>query len=231
LTLFGRSDAKLAKLAEDCSALGATVACHVFDVRDHSAAETVLRDVDAEWPIDLLFANAGVGGGKAMAGPSGEVPANARLMIDVNFGGVVSTCGVVAPLMMARGKGRIVIISSLSGLAPMPMAPGYSASKAGVSAYAASLRLMLHAHGVAVTLIEPGFIDTPMSAEVPGPQPLKVDAAHAAGLIAKAVEGQQKRVAFPRRLALLTRIAAWLPDVAMRWFHSAWRIRGGGSGL
>ncbi|MCV4684177.1 SDR family NAD(P)-dependent oxidoreductase, partial [Escherichia coli] len=69
----------------------------------------------------------------------------------------------VLPSMVERGSGQLVAISSLAGFRGLPRSAAYSASKAGMTAYFESLRLDLKPKGINVTIIQPGFIKTPLT--------------------------------------------------------------------
>ena len=82
--------------------------------------------------------------------------------------------------MAARGHGQIVLIGSIAESFPLPMAPIYAASKAGLPCLPKPWAFALATHGVAVTLVSPGFIDTPMSRQVTEPKPFLMTADRAA---------------------------------------------------
>jgi short-subunit dehydrogenase len=65
--------------------------------------------------------------------------------------------------MIARRSGQLVLVSSIAAYLGMPQSPAYSASKAAVRIYGEGLRRLVRQHGVRVTTVMPGFIDTPMS--------------------------------------------------------------------
>ena len=77
--------------------------------------------------------------------------------------------------MRERGHGQIVIVASLAGNAAMPIAAAYAASKAAVRSYGEALRAVVHRDGVLVNVVQPGFIKTPMTANVPVPMPFIID--------------------------------------------------------
>src|SRR6185436_4767375 len=85
-------------------------------------------------------------------------------VINVNVIGAANSAAAVIPGMVARGSGQLVIISSLAAYRGLPRSAAYCASKAAVSAFFESLRLDLEPRGIAVTIIHPGFIKTPLTA-------------------------------------------------------------------
>src|SRR5204862_1017431 len=111
--------------------------------------------------IDVLIANAGVG----VTNPGTQFdPAKLASVINVNVIGVANSVAAVAPEMVAQGSGQLVVISSLAAYRGLPKSAAYCASKAAVSAFFESVRLDLQPRGIAVTIIHPGFIKTPLTA-------------------------------------------------------------------
>jgi short-subunit dehydrogenase len=133
-----------------------------MDVRDDaSVAKGVSEALAAAPRLDALVVNAGFG----IFGSVEEVPLDAaRAQFETNFFGALRTLRAVLPSMREAGAGRIAIVGSLAGRAPIPFQAHYSASKAAVDALAMALRNELHGTGVAVSLIEPGDIDTGFNA-------------------------------------------------------------------
>jgi NAD(P)-dependent dehydrogenase (short-subunit alcohol dehydrogenase family) len=131
-----------------------------LDVTDADAvAALVERTAQDHGHLDLLFNNAGV----AVTGPVSELTlAHWNRVIDINLRGVVH--GVVAayPIMIRQGRGHIVNTSSLAGLLPSPMLTPYGMTKHGVVGLSESLRMEAAAHGVRVSVVCPGVIDTPL---------------------------------------------------------------------
>src|SRR5947209_16616455 len=102
------------------------------------------------------------------AGPDPDSPGEPEAMtlhqIAVNLVGAVNTIAPLVPALCARGRGRVVAISSVAAFRGLPYSPGYCASKAGLRAYAEALRPRLAQHGVGVTVVSPGFFASPMTA-------------------------------------------------------------------
>jgi NAD(P)-dependent dehydrogenase (short-subunit alcohol dehydrogenase family) len=131
-----------------------------LDVTDAEAvAGLVERTATDHGHLDLLFNNAGV----AMAGAAEDLSlAHWNRALDVNLRGVVH--GVVAayPLMVRQGRGHIVNTASLAGLVPSPVLTPYGMTKHAVVGLSTSLRMEAVAHGVRVSVVCPGVIDTPI---------------------------------------------------------------------
>lgn len=215
LALLGRDAARLAAVAKDCEAAGATVATTTIDVTDHSALSRWIERIDDDWAIDLVIANAGITGGLG-AERWREAHAAVERVLSVNLHGVLNTIDLPLDRMKARGRGQIALMSSLAGLRGLPYSPTYSATKAALIAYGESLRGPLAQHGIAVNVICPGFIDTPLDDSISGPKPFRLSAPRAAAIIRRGLRRNKARIGFPLLLywgTLLLRIAPpWLAD-------------------
>lgn len=141
------------------SAGGSAEYCEL-DVRDAPAFRALIEGVEARrGQVDLLMNNAGIGVG----GPVEELtPEHWDRVIDVNLRGVSNGIWAVYPSMVARGSGHIVNTASLAGLIPSPLLTPYAATKHAVVGLSLSLRAEAAAKGVNVTVICPGFTETPI---------------------------------------------------------------------
>lgn len=209
LFLHGRNEARLSQVADMCREKEASVHSAVFDVTDRSAAEHWLQEADKQSPIDLVIANAGISAGTG--GDEGETAAQTRAIFATNIDGVVNTVEPLIPLMHARRKGQIAIVSSLAGLRGLASSPAYSASKACVRVWAEGLRGWLCDYGIEVSAVCPGFIKTPMTDVNPYAMPLMMRPEKAASIIAAGLSKNKARIAFPWPLYWLTHIMAFLP--------------------
>ena len=136
LLLSGRDPDRLEEISMTCSELGADVVSNKIDVTDTQAMESWLTTADRESPIDVVIANAGLGGADVMVADHGESSQLARQIIEVNSIGVFNTVTPLIPKMAKRGAGHIVIIGSISALNGLPQSPVYCASKSALKVYA-----------------------------------------------------------------------------------------------
>jgi short-subunit dehydrogenase len=129
-----------------------------LDVTDHNGISTLLAELtQAGYTVDTLVNNAGYG---AM-GPVMDVPHEEWLkQFDVNVFAPMALTRAVLPGMVARRHGRIVNISSVSGVMATPFAGPYCASKAAFNAVSDSLRMELAPLGIQVTTVQPGGIQS-----------------------------------------------------------------------
>ena len=208
LALAGRDAERLAAIAATCRTAGAKVRAERLEVTDPQAMAAWFRAVDQAAPLDLVIANAGISGGRS-GGAGADEPA--RAIFAVNLGGTLNTIEPALPLMLARGRGQLALMSSLAGFRGMPSAPAYCASKAAVRSYGEGLRGRLLDHGIAVSVICPGFVRTPLTKASPFPTPLIMAPERAAHIIRRGLERRRARIAFPLPMYLATRLLAALP--------------------
>lgn len=211
LSLLGRNRERLAAVEAHVASPGCEIESFGCDVRDAEQMRSVLNGIDDAFPATLLIANAGIGGAAALAGSMGESSEIARDLVATNLLGAINTITPLLPRLIARHHGHIVIISSIAGFTGLPHAPSYCASKAAVRIYGTALRRSLRSSGVNVTVVSPGFIETPMSASLPIHQPFLETAEQAAIRIVRAVDKRKPELSFPWQLVMAARIDQWLP--------------------
>jgi NAD(P)-dependent dehydrogenase (short-subunit alcohol dehydrogenase family) len=141
-------------------------------------------------------ANAGTSGGPHPDSPSEGAEGVAR-QVGVNLLGAVNTIEPLLPGLCARGRGRVAVIASIAAYRGLPYSPGYCASKAGVRTYAEALRPRLEQHNIGMTVVCPGFFDSPMTDRFEGPTPFLVSCEGAARTVKRGIDRGRRRVAFP----------------------------------
>ncbi|GAB1579120.1 SDR family NAD(P)-dependent oxidoreductase [Bordetella petrii] len=201
LILQGRNRARLEALGQACGAQGARVILHELDVRDHDALRQWLADLGATEAPDLVIANAGV---NINTGPQhqGEAWDDMHRLFDVNLKAVMATVHASLPAMRARGSGQIALVSSLAGWRGLPETPSYSASKAAVKVYGEAMRDLLAGEGVKINVIMPGYVESQMCFDMPGPKPFLWKADRAARVIRAGLAADKARISFPFPLNL-----------------------------
>ena len=222
LALIGRDAARLAEVAALAEAKGARVRIGQIDVRDRDAIRAFLISVDQADPIDCLIASAGVTLVTPRAGAVEDLD-NARDLFDVNLNGVMNTLAPIAPRMRARRNGQIALFGSIAAFAPPPDSPSYAASKAAIVAFALATRALYDADGVSVSVVCPGFVDTPMMQSFDSVKPFVLSADEAARRIRRGLERRQAVVAFPWPLYLAARFQQLLPEPLRRRIMLAFR--------
>jgi short-subunit dehydrogenase len=122
--------------------------------------------------------------------------------LEVNLLGAARTAEVVAPRMLAAGRGHLIGLSSLADTMISAEAPGYAASKAGLTSYLLGLDAAVRPRGVAVTAVRFGFVDTKM-AKSPV-TPFKISPEKAVDVLMRCIRTRPAVVSYPRRMAALT---------------------------
>ncbi|MET7518291.1 oxidoreductase [Streptomyces sp. NPDC005373] len=142
---------------------------------DKSVTSVVEQVVERFGRIDVLVNNAGMG---LMGAAEENSVAQAQVVFDVNVFGVMRVVKAVLPHMRARGRGRIINLSSVVGFLPSPYMAIYSASKHAIEGYSESLDHEIREHGVRALLVQPAYTSTGFEANSPRPDtPLEVYAA------------------------------------------------------
>lgn len=212
--LTGRDAARLDSVAAKCRTAGAEVAAMVLDVTERERMATWLQSLA---PLDMVIANAGVSAGTGRFGESEE---QVRRIFAINLEGVLNTIYPALEDMKQRKSGHLVIMSSLAGYRGMPGAPAYGASKGAVRMLGEALQPELAPQGVAVTVICPGFIKTPMTDVNNFPMPFLMEVEAAAQLIKRRLVKKPAQIVFPFPLYLLTMLVAALPVKLGGWLLS-----------
>lgn len=203
LALLARRGDLLRELANE---LPETVAieCDVADAASVKAAVEKGGGV-----FDLVVANAGVG----IHTPAFKFNvADAETMVRVNILGMMYLFDAVIPKMIERGSGRFAGVASIAGLRGLPTTSVYSATKAAMQAFLEASRIELVPYGVGVTIVNPGFVATPMTQKNRFEMPFLMTAPEAASVIADGLERGDRVIEFPRPMSLFMRAARLIPD-------------------
>ncbi len=211
VALLARRAELLEATARELSASGVRAVAIACDVVDGNAVRDAVRRGEEALggPFDLAIANAGV-----------SIPnhatrfniADADQVIRVNVLGVMYLYDAVIAGMIERRSGRFVGVASVAGLRGLPTSGPYSASKAAVQAFLEAARIELVPYNVGVTIVNPGFVVTEMTAKNRFHMPFLMKAPKAARIIADGIERGKRVIEFPLRMSLLMRITRLLPD-------------------
>lgn len=217
LGLVARRSEMLDDLAARCEAAGGQARAYALDVAHADALRAAADEFRREFDhIDVMIANAGISGGNDAC--RNFQPEAVKQVIDTNLIGAVNAVGAVLPEMLERGSGHLVAVSSLAGFRGLPKSAAYSASKAAMTAYFEGVRLDVQNRGVAVTIIQPGFIRTPLTGGRKAKMPFLMELDDAIPYFRRAIEKKKRFAAFPWPLASLVRIARFLPA---KWYDAA----------
>lgn len=171
VAICGRSEADLAGVVRDIQDVGGWAMYRVLDVRDYEAVTALVKEIDdCCGRIDVLVNNAGL---LSVYRPLAEWT---REQIDetlsVNLTGTVYPTHAVLPMMIARGRGHIINVSSDVGRRPVPNMAPYVAAKHAVVGFSGSLYREVREQGIKVTVVLPGNIDTFFGGAKPGDRDL-----------------------------------------------------------
>jgi NADP-dependent 3-hydroxy acid dehydrogenase YdfG len=199
----------LEELALSAQGLPGRIIAHPVDVTDAQAMADVVRAIElAHGPIALAFLNAGV------------APYTRAMGLDfaafeqafwVNVMGVVHGLGPLIETMRARGRGQIGVNASIAGYRGLPRAAAYGASKAAAIHLCEALRFDCEQIGITLQLINPGFIETPLTAKNDFPMPFLMSMDEAGRRICDGFACGGFEVIFPRRLAFILKLMRILP--------------------
>ena len=179
------------------------------DVTDAAAVSEAHARIRSELgPIDLAVLNAGVWDPMG-AEDFGAV--RAAQTMTVNYTGITNALEPLLKDMIARRGGHVALVASVAGYRGLPKAAAYAPSKAAVISLAEVLRLDLAHHDVKVSLINPGFVETPMTSVNTFAMPFMITAPDAAQRIVRGLERGHFEIAFPWQLAGLLKLLRILP--------------------
>jgi short-subunit dehydrogenase len=224
LALIGRDAVRLAEIADACATRGASVHVRAADVRRRDELRATILQFESEHPVDCVIVNAGVSVGTS---PTGDIESeeDTFALLETNLTGALASALPLIPLMRQRKRGRIVLLSSLAALAPLPDAAAYSASKAALLAYGLAMRERLRGDGVKVNVVCPGFVTTPMAAHYLGWKPFEISPEDAARRILRGLQRDRAVIAFPWPLVFAARFQQVLPEFLRRLGSGAFRFR------
>ena len=208
LALVARREERLTELRD--SLPGSRVLIRALDVDDHDAVFRVFTELDGEiGGLDRVIVNAGLGKGAPIG--TGRFDVNAQT-ITTNLLSALAQCEAAMQLFRARGRGHLVVVSSMSAVRGMPKSmTAYSASKAGVAAVAEGLRAEFLGTPIKVTTLFPGYIRSEMNEQVAQRTPLMSSTEDGVRAMVRAIEKQVPSAAVPawpwRPLGVLLRHA------------------------
>lgn len=215
------SGAKIAISARSIEKLDAMAAKHTnvtafpLDVSDDAAVARCADDIeDALGPIDLVILNAGISAASTTAKPQAEL---FRTIMETNYLGVTNALSAMAPKMAKRGQGHISWIASIAGYNGLPGAAAYNASKAALVSLAEASREELAPKGINLSIINPGFVRTPLTAKNKFPMPFLLEPEKAATIIIKGLAKKKYEIAFPWQAAWLAKFLRLMPYPLFFW--------------
>ncbi len=209
VAVSARTESDLVTLADEAKGLRGEVLPFPLDVTDEQAVTRAVDDIEkAIGPLDLAVFNAG-----------NHIPVRAadlsvkafRDLIEINFMGVVHGVTAVLPRFIERRGGHVALVASVAGYRGLPTAAAYGASKAAVINMAESLKPELDRYGVRISVINPGFVRTPLTDKNTFPMPFLIEADDAAERMFRGLSRGRFEIAFPRRFVWGLKVLRCLP--------------------
>lgn len=184
------------------------------DVTDLVQMRQIVDRINAQDRLALAVLNAGIYMPMRAKAFSAET---AKEMFDVNLVGVTNALEPVLKSMIAAGTGHIALTASVAGYRGLPGAAPYSGSKAALIAMAEALAMDLVDHGVRMSVINPGFVETDATSVNEFEMPFLQTTEEAAQAISKGLFKPGFEIAFPWIFVRILRLIGLLPNRAYIW--------------
>ncbi|HVA55272.1 MAG TPA: SDR family NAD(P)-dependent oxidoreductase [Gammaproteobacteria bacterium] len=205
------SGRRLEALQETARLAARNVHAYPLDVSDLAAMRQAAARIESELgPIDLVVLNAGYGRFVKLDNLRAETFAS---HMRVNYLGVVNGIDAVLASFRRRRAGHIVIVASVAGYRGLPTTAAYGPTKAALINLAESLYFDLRREGISISICNPGFVKTPMTAENRASMPFLMDIEDASDALYSGIMKKKFEISFPRRLVLLLKFFRCLPYV------------------
>lgn len=215
LAAAGVTVAASARSADKLLGLGHGIKAFPLDVTNLAAVKNTVAQIEQELgPINLAIFSAATYEEVAAT----EIdPAKFANILNVNYIGVVNCLSAVLPNMLARGVGHISWIASLAGYTGLPKAAAYGPSKAALINLAESLKPELALKGIRISVINPGFVETPMTAVNKFPMPFLMQPTEAAKRTIAGLAKGKFEISYPTRFVLILKLLRLLPYRIFFW--------------
>lgn len=196
----GRSQDKLDSLTSEHSSIEPLC----FDLLDYEN----YPNIDSDRGLDMAILNAG-----DCEYIDDPINFDAKLferVININL--VSIGYALEAWLKSIKPGGRVVLVSSSAGFLPLPRAEAYGASKAALTYLGRTLAVDLAAHNIHVSLVHPGFVDTPLTERNTFSMPMIISSEQAVQRIISGLEQGKSEIDFPRRFIFIMKCLRFLPQ-------------------
>ncbi len=160
-------------------------------------------------PIDLVVISSAIG---LMSRLPKFDPELYRRSMETNYLGTVNAIAAVLPAMVKARRGHIAMIASVAGYRGLPNGAPYAPTKAALINLAECIRPSLKRLGINVSIINPGFVETPMTEQNKFSMPFLMKPQEAARRIVRGLEQRRYEIAFPRRMVYLLKFFRILPN-------------------
>jgi NAD(P)-dependent dehydrogenase (short-subunit alcohol dehydrogenase family) len=200
--------ARNAQSVQDWAAQDPNVKWRALDVVNRAQVQAAARAIEAEGPLDLVVYAAGY----YRAQRASTMDLDELLHHDqVNYQGALHVIDAVLPGMLMRQSGHISLLSSVAGWRGLPNGLAYGPTKAALTHLAETLYLDLQDHGIGVSVVNPGFVATPLTAQNQFTMPALISPEEAARQMLRGWAGGQFDIHFPKRFTLWLKLLRLLP--------------------
>lgn len=180
-----------------------------LDATDAASVHAAMHTLQRDWGgLDLLLYCAGTY--RPMRATAFDL-ASALQHDDVNYRGALHALAAALPVFTAQRAGHIALVSSVAGFGGLPQALAYGPTKAALINLAETLYLDLHPLGIGVHVINPGFVETPLTAQNTFAMPALITPEQAAQALISGLEAGRFDIHFPRRFTLWLKLLRLLP--------------------
>lgn len=211
VAISARSEDRLKAASADYDTLHA----YPLDVTDAPAVSACVAEIEEKTGgIDVAILNAGAW--TLMTVDEFDLAA-IRKGVEVNYMGVMHALDALLPRMLSRGKGHIVLVASVAGYRGLPLSLAYGPTKAALINLAETLACELGPRGIKVSLVNPGFVDTPMTRDNPFPMPGLMSVEKAAAECLAGLKRSSFEVRFPWAFTSAMKILRLLPNRLYFW--------------
>jgi len=204
-----RSEDKLRLLATEADSLSGSIIAAPLDVSDNESITTFVetRRVNGELP-DLAILNAGFYDPVGLEELTLE---NFERTFDINYMGVVRCLMALMPSFRQRREGHLAIVASVAGYSGLPRAAAYGSTKAALINLCESLHHEATRDGLKISIVNPGFVRTPMTDQNRFSMPFLLEPQDAANRIKRGLDAGRFEVHFPKRFTLILKLLRLLP--------------------
>ncbi|MEP3280439.1 MAG: SDR family NAD(P)-dependent oxidoreductase [Stappiaceae bacterium] len=211
VVVSARSADKLAEISETHP----NIFSAPLDVTDRDSLPEVVQRVRTQLGgLDLVIYCAAIWHPMNLRGLE---PATIEKSLATNFIGAVNVLAATLPLLREEKDPQIVLVSSVAGYRGLPKSAAYGPSKAALINFAEGLRPELNKEGISLSVVNCGFIETPMTAENDFPMPFILSVDDAAQRLVTAVESRKFEISFPKRMTFFMKMLRNMPYALFFW--------------
>ncbi|MGB1876661.1 MAG: SDR family NAD(P)-dependent oxidoreductase [Rhodospirillaceae bacterium] len=211
VAVSARTESDLAAVSKEAldAKLPGKIVGFPLDVIDHDAVKQTFKSIEADLgQIDQIIFNAGT---HAPTPPTELSVQPFRTLMEVNYMGSVNGLDAVLPTLIDRKSGHVAIVASVAGYSGLPNAAAYGATKAALINMCESLKTQLDAFGVTISVINPGFVRTPLTDQNEFPMPFLMEPEDAAQAVFAGMEKGKFEISFPTPFVLILKFLRLLP--------------------